>query len=377
MSSLTRNLSRHASVSVVEASAEEGEESLYGVCVTRYRGIFANRSVSAFADLNPFFVVRLMRILREMNPDVIHVEFPWGVTAVKAICRLLRKDTLVVYSSQNVQRALQRDLHRYYRSSDHASTQDIIISGIISAHARVVERLALRLSDLVLTVSDDDKLVFIDRYGLDPDKLEVVPNGVDLAKVDKSRRNRSGFGLREDSTVVVFHGSYDYPPNRQAIETIQRYLAPGICEAWPATQIIIAGTGIPNSLTDKYVTALGYVEDIFSLLKSADIAIVPIIMGGGTKLKALDYMGTGLPIVTTPEGIQGISATSGEHVMVVEGVGKEFIAAVVQLIRDPEKRQHLGMNARKLAERQYDWSAIANRLFEKYSCLLEGSHKCE
>jgi glycosyltransferase involved in cell wall biosynthesis len=105
---------------------------------------------------------------------------------------------------------------------------------------------------------------------------------------------------------------------------------------------------------------------------ASDIAIVPILRGGGTRVKIMDYLNVGLPIVTTKKGIEGIEAENGKHAIIVDDVNEEFIKALEFLIENDSERRRLSRNARKLAEERYDWTKIGEKLNKLYKHLAEG-----
>src|SRR5439155_14104083 len=114
-----------------------------------------------------------------------------------------------------------------------------------------------------------------------------------------------------ETKVVLFHGIYSLYPNRRAVELIVNLLAPAFIESNPKVQFLLVGTGMPE-FTRANVKSLGFLPDLSLALKAADVAIVPLERGAGVKLKVLDYMGAGLPIVTTAIGIEGIDARNEE-----------------------------------------------------------------
>ncbi|MBC7237443.1 MAG: glycosyltransferase, partial [Chloroflexi bacterium] len=116
------------------------------------------------------------------------------------------------------------------------------------------------------------------------------------------------------------------------------------------------------------VVITGYVADILPYFGGADVYVVPIRIGGGTRLKILEAMAAGLPLVTTSLGIEGIEAVAGEHALVVDAP-KEFADAVLRLLADEEKRRSLGQAARELALQRYDWRRIVPRLEAWYATL--------
>ena len=118
-------------------------------------------------------------------------------------------------------------------------------------------------------------------------------------------------------------------------------------------------------------------NDIYSLLNIADIAIVPLLHGGGTKLKIFDYMGVAMPIVTTKKGIEGINIKNDEEAIIVDDVNEKFVDAIKYLIDNKQERERIGANARRLAEEGYDWDKIGEKLDKLYREILEEKEACK
>jgi glycosyltransferase involved in cell wall biosynthesis len=225
----------------------------------------------------------------------------------------------------------------------------------------------------IITVSSNDKSRLIEKYGVAEEKIAVIPSGakiINLKTIDNKNETRKGFGIRENEIVILFHGSYSYHPNKEAIDLIIDYVAPIIGKEFENVLFLLAGNGTP--IVEKMnVKSIGFVEDLYSLLNIADIAIVPILQGGGTRLKILDYMGVGVPIVTTKKGIEGINAKNSEHAIIVDDVNEEFIDAVILLVNNKEERERIGANSRRLVEEEYDWDKIGEKLEGLYRDILE------
>lgn len=121
---------------------------------------------------------------------------------------------------------------------------------------------------------------------------------------------------------------------------------------------------------ESNVLSLGYVSDLFSTISLADIAIVPVLSGGGTKLKMFDYMNAGLPIITTRKGIEGINAKDKEQAIITESIN-EMVDAIASLSKNRQERERLGLNARRLVEKEYDWDIIGDKLVDTYRAIGE------
>jgi polysaccharide biosynthesis protein PslH len=97
--------------------------------------------------------------------------------------------------------------------------------------------------------------------------------------------------------------------------------------------------------------------------------LVPLRSGSGTKLKLFDYMNAGLPIITTRKGIEGIRASDKEHVVIVDNIDNEMIDSLKYLVHNRKERERLGLNARRLAEDEYSWGVIGDKLDHTYKSL--------
>jgi glycosyltransferase involved in cell wall biosynthesis len=111
------------------------------------------------------------------------------------------------------------------------------------------------------------------------------------------------------------------------------------------------------------------VPDVRPLLRSASAVVVPLRIGSGTRLKILEAMAMARPIVTTPVGVDGIDAYDGEHLLIAGDPGA-FAAAVLRVLGDAAFGAALGQNARRLAETEYAWTTIGDRLDRTYRELL-------
>ncbi|WP_117592595.1 glycosyltransferase family 4 protein [Haloprofundus halophilus] len=208
-------------------------------------------------------------------------------------------------------------------------------------------------------IDDADAVVFqsaADREAFDvPDgvRCEVVTNGTnydDIAAGGDPEAVRRRLGVGDDRTVCLFVGACDYEPNEEAARRIVDEYAPALSDV----EFVIVGRDPPKTTRENVYTP-GFVDDLPGALAMADIALCPLTMGSGTKLKMMDYLAAGLPIVTTPVGAQGIDIVDGETALVRDV--SEFEAAIRELSSSPELAARLSANARALG-RQYSWDEL-------------------
>lgn len=322
------------------------------------------------ADLNIDFFLSLLRVLKNEQIDAIQVAFPQGIQILRFVCKIIGLDLPIVYDAQKV----EGDSAKEFENPNISIFKRILASHYLP----LLERLAVKSVDHVISVSNEDKSRFIEKYDIDSSKISVIPSGVNIAEIS-SFEDAEWMKKRlkiNSEIIIVFHGLYYYFPNKEAIDIIINYIAPKIGEIYENVLFLLAGKGIPI-FEKKNVKSVGFVNDIYSLLNIADIAIVPLLHGGGTKLKIFDYMGVAMPIVTTKKGIEGINIKNDEEAIIVDDVNEKFVDAIKYLIDNKQERERIGANARRLAEEGYDWDKIGEKLDKLYREILEEKEACK
>jgi polysaccharide biosynthesis protein PslH len=190
--------------------------------------------------------------------------------------------------------------------------------------------------------------------------VEIVPNGVD------TERNHPGLATPQ-SESLVFSGSLFYSANWDAVDFFLRDIFPSIRAHAHSSVLTVTGNHnglLPGTLASREkVTFSGFVEDVRPLVAGSAVAVVPLRQGAGTRLKVLEAMALGTPVVSTSKGVQGLDAAPGQHVLVAD-TPDAFAQAVVSVLQDPALRQRLAANARRLVETRYDWRIIGAQMSE-------------
>jgi polysaccharide biosynthesis protein PslH len=207
--------------------------------------------------------------------------------------------------------------------------------------------------DHVIAVSEYDRRLM---SGLPDERITVVPTGVDLTTFTGKKRSAG------DDPIVVFTGAMDWEANVDGIEYFCREIWPKIlCEIPRATLQIVGrepGTRI-NNLKSSSIEVTGTVPSILAYLERAATVIVPLRIGGGTRLKIYEAMAMGKAIVSTSIGAEGLDVHPGRDIMLADTPG-EFAGSVIRFLKDEPLRWQYGDEAAKTAA-QYDWSVIARK----------------
>jgi glycosyltransferase involved in cell wall biosynthesis len=211
--------------------------------------------------------------------------------------------------------------------------------------------------DRCLVVTDKDRDSLSNQLGLNPKKICVIPNGVDTNyhfPMDEPPR----------ANTLVFNGSLRYQANFDAMAHFLKHIFPAILSENPLVRLSITGRNdgvafdrLPNL---DCVDFTGYLDDVRPVVRRSWVCVVPLRMGGGTRLKILEAMALGTPVVSTSKGAEGLSVTQGKNILIADDPG-EFAIHVARLLRDPMLRQSLSLNASQLVKEKYGWEMIGDR----------------
>ncbi len=229
------------------------------------------------------------------------------------------------------------------------------------------ERRCLRAFDATVAVSETDKAALLRLVpGLN---VSVVPNGIDTAL--NALRPASSPG-RPVAPQLVFTGTMDFRPNVDAVTWFCADILPRVQAQVPDVHFTIVGVNPKKAVTslaaDPAVTVTGWVPDVRPYVEAAAVYVVPLRMGGGTRFKVLEAAASGVPIVSTHVGCEGIGLTPGEEVLLADEPAA-FAEAVVSLLRDPARGAEMARRARRRVEEGYDWRVIVPRLARIYECV--------
>jgi sugar transferase (PEP-CTERM/EpsH1 system associated) len=235
------------------------------------------------------------------------------------------------------------------------------------------ERAALSRFDLVLAVSEVDRDTFERLYpGALRGPMHVVQTGVDTQYF----RPVSATPARR--AHLVFTGSMDWLPNEDGMLYFVRDILPLVRQAEPGATLSIIGrapTPAVRRLAEQQgIEVTGSVDDVRPHVAAGSVYVVPLRIGGGTRLKIFEAMGMGKAVVSTTIGAEGLPVTNGADVVIADEPAA-FAAAAVRLIRDDEARTRIESAARRLVVERYDWSAVAQGFEDALARVATGDSR--
>lgn len=341
-------------VETVPQPARTLRDRLEGMLITQQPDMALRLASATYAR-------RLADVLGRQVFDVIHVE---GIEMAPylEIVEQARPRPLVVFDDHNCEVLLQQ---RVFLTDLRIPTRwpGAVYSLVQWRRLRRYEAHVCRRADRVVAVSDADAAALLKLVpGLE---ISVVPNGIDTRVY---RPETPGVSCQGENTLV-FTGTMDFRPNVDGVLWFARRVLPRVQEEVPGVRLVIVGQRPHRRLdylrSNPAIELTGWVEDVRPHIGHAAVYVAPLRMGGGTRLKLLEAMAMGKAVVATRLGAEGFPVTDGRELLLADSPA-DFAAAVVALLRAPERRVELGRVARAFVERGYDWQVVVPRMEAAY-----------
>jgi glycosyltransferase involved in cell wall biosynthesis len=294
---------------------------------------------------NSDFIRRCDAALRS-EIDLVMAAFPYQSFMLSRLAT--RHGVPIIYDAHNVERERFRAMGNRIKA---------LVVGLSEAFL-------IKRARAVLAVTSEDAQTFSERYkGVN---VHLLPNGVDLQHFHYGQSDRAlleRYGL-VGGRVVLFFGALDYSPNTQALDRLLNVIWPKVARARPDAMLLVVGRQPPDWARDSdRVRITGMVEDIARHIQLADLVVVPLSSGGGSRLKIIEALACARTVLSTRLGAQGVPRGDGQGLII--GELDDFSKAIVDLLD-----RHSGEpndSARQIAEnfgwrslvQQIDWDALA------------------
>lgn len=252
----------------------------------------------------------------------------------------------------DVDNLLTRMLQESYQQAGSAVSR--LRRGLAWWKFRRYERRLYGSFDLCLTVSELDRRTLLGLLSRGKGRVEIAPNGVD------ADHNRPGLAVPEADTLV-YNGALTYSANYEAMEYFLGRVFPRIRAHVPGARLRITGktegVALERLGLNTNVTFTGYLKDARPVVAGSWACVAPLLNGGGSRVKILEAMALGTPVVSTPKGAEGLEVTDGRHLLLADSPDR-FAGQTARLLRDPGLRTALAAVARRLVVDRYQWGDI-------------------
>jgi glycosyltransferase involved in cell wall biosynthesis len=305
--------------------------------------------------IDPYLFVKLFFVCKRERIDLIQCEFHVTVPSSFVAKKLL--NIPIIYDAHNIETEIIGDIPN--------------ISSTYIAATKLVEKMSCFVCDLIFVVSEKDREQLAS-LGIPRNKIEVIPNSVD---VNKFSPTINGDKIRDQyrlhgRIVLIFHGPLGYPPNEEAALMLTEKVLPSVLKRHPNVSLLLVGRNPPRIFHPNIIIT-GFVKDLPEFIAASDIGVVPLLRGGGTRIKLLEYMACGKPVVSTMKGAEGLDLKNGHDILMSKYPDSQFIDLIFEMIEDDKLRKRMGLNARKKIESYYNWETTAKRAVQVYKTILQ------
>lgn len=326
------------------------EERITKTGIALYAALFANlfsRDPYSVAKHHTVaFRAQLLQLVRPGRFDLLHCE--WGPYAKY----LDVTDLPSVVAAHNVEAQI------WQRRAENAG--DPLSRWFFGLQARRMarfEREQFSKATRTIAVSRPDEDI-LRAWGVT--NTAVVDNGVDVDNFQPQSRDE------EQASALLFLASLDWFPNQDSLWYFLAEIFPRVRKQLPEVSLSVAGRRLPPGQAERLratpgVRFLGEVADVRECYRSAAVVVVPLRIGGGSRLKILEAMAAGKAIVSTTIGAEGLAVVPGQHLIVADEP-QAFVDAILALAGDPVRRHQLGQAGRALVEARYSWNSLVDRM---------------
>lgn len=289
--------------------------------------------------------------------DILQVTLPWQAGYLH---RINKTGKPLVFVAHNVEGALWEKINSNGRRSFYRSWV------INETYKQEME--AFNAADAVIAVSDIDREQIIEQFKIREERVFFIPHGVDTEKYrvhteDERNKAKVSLGL-SGKRVVVFSGAF-YGPN---VEAVKEILDIAVDFNGDTIFVIVGRVGEAfKGISVANVIFTGFVDDPVHYFAAADVAINPMSSGSGMHLKMLEYLSSGLPVVTTGTGARGLKRPWKDYIIVSELKG--FTESLRSVLNDRDMHEYYSRQGRKVVEESYTWDRVAKERIRIYEML--------
>lgn len=297
--------------------------------------------------------------LTEFQPDLVIIEEVWLYSYLSVV---KRHQCFIIFDNINVEASLWQQRH-----SSVQGFKSQLKAKIQLQHLKFIEKDFANQADQVWVCSEQDSHLMTQYYG-QVSPTYVVPNGINVAHYDRVRFGECNFETQLEDTQhnLLFLGQLSYSPNTVAVDLLIKQIYPKLKELYPDSRLLLVGRNPTQFMQaaaqrEPRIMVTGSVPDVRPYLAAASVMVVPLLQGGGTRLKILEAFAAGCPVVSTAKGAEGIKVKDSEHLLIKNEV-EELVEGISQLWSNPSLGKKLAVSAYELVEAEYSWQAVGRKI---------------
>ena len=311
---------------------------------------------------------KLETFLLKFQPDLIIVEELWLYPYLSAIQKTV--DCPIILDQHNIEANLY-----IQNQTKSRPLMNKLRDAIQNQKLKSIENDFIHEADQVWVCSQTDADLLAKMYG-PCDHVKIVPNGIDKRFYASlyEKKYPPLPALTDNPHTIFFAGTFSYPPNQSAARMLIDQILPKLQQRYENARLLLVGKSptaemLADSYQNKAIVVTGRVDDIRTYMAAASVAVVPLSKGGGTRLKVLEAFASGIPVVTTTKGIEGIAAKDNQHVLIRDSV-EGIVEAVDSLWSDKARSEMLTEAAIALLQQKFSREVIGEQIKEHVGHLI-------
>ncbi|MEM9162605.1 MAG: glycosyltransferase family 4 protein [Cyanobacteria bacterium P01_F01_bin.4] len=322
------------------------------------------RGVSYYCAYRRSAAQQLHQILAEFQPQVVVIEQVWLYYYLSVVQPYPGQ---IIFDNHNIEAPLYARTKCAGQSVRSQARRAIQVPQL-DRHERTLVTQAHQT--WVCSQLDAQQLTAL--YGA-PEKTVVVPNAIQLEDYNRVRQQRRG-RTPAAAPKILYMGNFGYIPNAEAAQILIGEIYPRLRIQAPDAQLLLVGRCPPSWMQqlarqNPNITVTGEVSDVRPYLATADVMVVPLHQGSGTRFKVLEAFSAGCPVISTAKGVEGLNVQDGEHCLVREHP-EEMVAAIGQISGNPWLAHALTVKAYEQVLSQYSWTALERVVADAIAQLI-------
>lgn len=324
-----------------------------------FLNLFSAQSYNISRFISDDYQKALIRLLEKTDFDIVQLEGLYLVPYIPVIRKYskarisIRQHNIEYRIWERLTSQAKNPLKKWYLS-------------LLTRRLKRFELQHINDYDIVLPISRNDEAVYRELGCKVP--LFLHPFGINIANIPF-------YPYQPGQDVNLYHiGAMDWLPNQESVDWLLNQVMPVMEKELPSLKLYLAGRNMPEKyfqLNRSNIIVLGEVPDAQAFERDKSILVVPLLSGGGVRIKIFQAMAMGKMIITTSVGVEGIEAENSRHIMLAD-TAVDFIAAIKQAVNAPSLITATGLHARQLIEQKYDRQKLIAGLLKRYHALIAG-----
>lgn len=321
-----------------------------------FLNLFTTKSYNIERFCSEQLNAKVASLLKAEKYDIIHIETLWATTCIDTIRKYSKAK--IVYRAHNIEYTIWEQ-----KSKQEKNVFKKWYLNLLAGRLKKYELSILQNVDAIVTITPEDAKICND-LGI-KNKIHVAPFGINTKTIPNIESNKS-------NTDLFFLGAMNWSPNAEGVKWFLEKNWPELKSAFPDLNFSIAGRFMPDWIK-KYsgngVNIVGEVPNQYEYIANNGIMVVPLLSGGGMRIKMVEAMIMGKCIVSTSIGAEGIAIEKNKNMLIANNAD-EFMNAIKMLVNDKNKVAEIGNNAKTFALKEFNNSIICHNLFKFYQSLL-------